>query len=64
MGRIDVVVSNAASNPYFGPLTAIPDEAFDKIMANNVKSTLWLAAMTLEGMAQRAQATGKAGVSS
>lgn len=49
-GRIDVVVANAASNPYYGPLTGIPDEAFDKIFANNVKSVLWLAAMTLPGM--------------
>jgi dehydrogenase/reductase SDR family protein 4 len=52
-GRIDVVVANAASNPYYGPLTEIPDDAFDKIMANNVKSTLWLAAMTLPGMARQ-----------
>ena len=52
-GGIDIVVSNAASNPYYGPLTGISDEAFDKIVANNVKSVLWLAAMTLEGMAQR-----------
>ena len=49
-GRIDVVVANAASNPYYGPLTGISDEAFDKIVANNVKSTLWLAAMTLPEM--------------
>ena len=49
-GRIDIVVANAASNPYYGPLTGIPDEAFDKIMANNVKSVLWLAAMTLPAM--------------
>jgi NAD(P)-dependent dehydrogenase (short-subunit alcohol dehydrogenase family) len=49
-GRVDIVVANAASNPYYGPLTAIPDEAFDKIFANNVKSVLWLAAMTLPGM--------------
>ena len=49
-GRIDVVVANAASNPYYGPLTGISDEQFDKIMANNVKSTLWLAGMTLPGM--------------
>jgi dehydrogenase/reductase SDR family protein 4 len=52
-GGIDVVVSNAASNPYYGPLTGISDEAFDKIIANNVKSVLWLAALTLEGMATR-----------
>lgn len=49
-GRVDIVVANAASNPHFGPLTEIPDEAFDKIFANNVKSVLWLAAMTLPGM--------------
>jgi len=52
-GRIDIAVANAASNPYYGPLAEIPDEAFDKIFANNVKSVLWLASMTLPGMAQR-----------
>src|SRR3954468_19482419 len=48
--RIDIVVANAAANPYYGPLTGIPDEAFDKIIANNVKSVLWLAQMTLPSM--------------
>jgi NAD(P)-dependent dehydrogenase (short-subunit alcohol dehydrogenase family) len=51
--RLDIVVANAAANPYYGPLTGIPDEAFDKIFTNNVKSVLWLAAMTLPGMAER-----------
>ena len=51
-GRIDIAVSNAASNPYYGPLADIPDDAFDKIFANNVKSVLWLAGMTLPGMAE------------
>jgi NAD(P)-dependent dehydrogenase (short-subunit alcohol dehydrogenase family) len=51
-GRIDIVVANAATNPYYGPLTGLPDEAFDKIFANNVKSTLWLASMTLPKMAE------------
>jgi dehydrogenase/reductase SDR family member 4 len=50
-GRIDIVVANAATNPYYGPLTGIADEAFDKIIGNNVKSVLWLAAMTLPEMA-------------
>jgi dehydrogenase/reductase SDR family protein 4 len=49
-GGIDIVVANAATNPYYGPLTGIADDAFDKIMANNLKSVLWLAAMTLPGM--------------
>ena len=52
-GGIDIVVANAAVNPYYGPLTGIPDEAFDKILATNVKSLLWLAGMTLPGMAER-----------
>jgi NAD(P)-dependent dehydrogenase (short-subunit alcohol dehydrogenase family) len=49
-GRIDIVVANAASNPYYGPLTGIGDDAFAKIFANNLQSVLWLAAMTLPGM--------------
>jgi dehydrogenase/reductase SDR family protein 4 len=51
--RLDIVVANAAANPYYGPLTDISDEAFDKIVTNNVKSVLWLAGMTLPGMAER-----------
>ena len=51
-GRLDIVVANAATNPYFGPITGISDEALDKILANNVKSVLWLAAMTLPAMAE------------
>jgi len=51
--RLDIVVANAAANPYYGPLTGISDEAFDKIITNNVKSVLWLAAMTLPGIAER-----------
>ncbi|HXI35630.1 MAG TPA: SDR family oxidoreductase [Burkholderiales bacterium] len=52
-GRLDIVCANAASNPYYGPLTGLPDDAFDKIFKNNVQSSLWLAAMTLPGMAAR-----------
>src|SRR5688500_12182159 len=50
-GAIDIVVANAATNPYYGPLTGLPDEAFDKIFGNNVKSVLWLAGMTLPVLA-------------
>ena len=59
-GRIDIVVANAASNPYYGPLTGISDDAFDKIVASNLKSVLWLAALTLPGMAEPDK-KGKAG---
>lgn len=51
-GRIDVLVCNAAVNPYFGPMSAISDEAFDKIMNSNVRSTMWLANMALPWIAK------------
>ena len=52
-GRVDIAVANAAVNPYYGPLAQIPDEAFDKVFLNNVKSVLWFAGMTIPGMAER-----------
>jgi NAD(P)-dependent dehydrogenase (short-subunit alcohol dehydrogenase family) len=52
-GRIDVLVCNAAVNPYYGPLLDITDEAFDKIMSSNVKSNLWLCALAIPEMAAR-----------
>lgn len=56
-GRIDALVCNAAVNPYFGPLAGIGDEAFDKIMATNIKSNLWLANLAIPGMAERGGGT-------
>lgn len=52
-GRIDVLVCNAAVNPYYGPLAEIPDDAYDKIMETNVRSNLWLCNMVLPQMAKR-----------
>jgi NAD(P)-dependent dehydrogenase (short-subunit alcohol dehydrogenase family) len=52
-GRIDVLVCNAATNPYFGPMLNASDEVFDKIMLTNVKSVMWLANMVLPQMAER-----------
>ncbi len=48
---IDVLVCNAAVNPYFGPLSGIPDDAFDKIMNSNVRSNVWLCNMALPHIA-------------
>jgi NAD(P)-dependent dehydrogenase (short-subunit alcohol dehydrogenase family) len=53
LGRIDILVCNAASNPYFGPMARMPDEAFHKILQNNVVSNHWLANLVLPEMAQR-----------
>jgi NAD(P)-dependent dehydrogenase (short-subunit alcohol dehydrogenase family) len=52
-GRIDVLVCNAASNPYYGPMSELPDEAFNKVLQNNIVSNLWLANLVLPEMAQR-----------
>ncbi len=54
-GRIDVLVCNAASNPYYGPMAEIPDEAYEKIMNANLQSILWLCNMAIPGMAQRGE---------
>jgi NAD(P)-dependent dehydrogenase (short-subunit alcohol dehydrogenase family) len=52
-GGVDILVCNAAINPHFGPASGIPDDAFDKIMASNIKSNHWLCNMALPGMAAR-----------
>lgn len=52
-GRIDILVCNAASNPYYGPMSGLPDEAFQKILQNNIVANHWLANMVLPEMARR-----------
>lgn len=42
-GRIDILVNNAATNPVFGGVAQVEEEAFDKIMAVNVKAPFELA---------------------
>jgi NAD(P)-dependent dehydrogenase (short-subunit alcohol dehydrogenase family) len=51
-GRLDVLVCNAAVNPFFGPMSQIPDDAFDRIMGSNVRSNHWLCQMALPHIAQ------------
>ena len=53
VGPIDVLVCNAASNPYFGPSSGMGDEVFEKIMRNNVLSNHWLCQMVQPDMAAR-----------
>ncbi len=54
-GRIDVLVCNAASNPYYGPMAGISDEAFRKILDNNVLSNHWLIQMAAPQMLERGE---------
>ena len=52
-GRIDVLVCNAASNPYYGPQHGISDEQFRKVLDNNIVSNHWLIAMVAPEMRER-----------
>jgi len=57
LDKVDVLVCNAASNPYYGPMAQMPDDAFNKILQNNVVSNHWLANLVLPEMAQRKDGT-------
>lgn len=41
-GRLDILVSNAATNPYFGEMTGCDEGAWDKIMDVNLKGPFFL----------------------
>lgn len=53
LGRIDVLVCNAATNPYYGPMAGISDEQFRKILDNNIVSNHWLIQMVAPEMIER-----------
>lgn len=50
-GRLDILVCNAAVNPYFGPMQTMPEESYDKIMNCNVKANFLLCNMAAPRMA-------------
>ncbi|MBU6471721.1 MAG: glucose 1-dehydrogenase [Alphaproteobacteria bacterium] len=52
-GKIDILVCNAALNPYYGPQMEIPDDVFDKVMAANIRSNHWLSQLVLPEMVER-----------
>jgi NAD(P)-dependent dehydrogenase (short-subunit alcohol dehydrogenase family) len=52
-GKIDILVCNAASNPYYGPMAGITDEAFRKILDNNIISNHWMVKMVAPEMRER-----------
>ncbi|MCF4127455.1 SDR family oxidoreductase [Methylobacterium sp. SyP6R] len=52
-GRIDTLVCNAASNPYYGPMSGISDDQFRKILDNNVIASHWLIGFCAPGMIER-----------
>lgn len=52
-GKVDVLVCNAAANPYYGPMSGISDEQFRKIFDNNVLANHWLISMVAPMMVER-----------
>ena len=52
-GPIDICVCNAASNPYYGPMLEITDDAFGKILTNNIVANNWLVSMVAPEMKAR-----------
>ena len=49
-GRVDILVNNAAINPYYGPLEGSEEGVFDKIMEVNVKAPWMLSNLVLPHM--------------
>jgi NAD(P)-dependent dehydrogenase (short-subunit alcohol dehydrogenase family) len=52
-GHIDVLICNAASNPHYGPLGDIADDAFRKVLDNNILANHWLIQMVAPEMRAR-----------
>ena len=53
LGPIDILVCNAASNPYYGPMAGISDEQFRKVLDNNILSNHWLVQLVVPQMVER-----------
>jgi NAD(P)-dependent dehydrogenase (short-subunit alcohol dehydrogenase family) len=54
-GKIDTLVCNAASNPYYGPQAGISDDQFRKILDNNIVANHWLISLVVPQMIERKQ---------
>ena len=52
-GKIDILVCNAASNPYYGSQLEISDDAFSKILTNNIIANNWMIGMVAPEMKAR-----------
>jgi dehydrogenase/reductase SDR family protein 4 len=50
MGRLDILVNNAATNPFYGPIQNIEESVFDKVIEVNLKGVLFLSIYAAEVM--------------
>lgn len=53
LGPVDILVCNAASNPYYGSMDGIEDEQFRKVLDNNILSNHWLMQLALPDMRKK-----------
>lgn len=53
LGKVDILVCNAAVNPFYGSMLDIPDDAFEKVLDSNIKSNHWLCQIVLPEMVER-----------
>lgn len=53
LGKVDILVANAAVNPYMGPFLDTPDDAFDKTIRVNIRSNMKLAKAVVPGMQEK-----------
>ncbi len=49
-GPVDILVGNAGVNVFYGNISEIPDDAYEKTMTTNVQANLWLARMVAPDM--------------
>lgn len=52
IGRLDILINNAATNPYFGPATELTPEAFDKTVDVNLKGPYFMSSRAVPLMAE------------
>lgn len=64
LGRIDILVNNAATNPVFGPVANLDERAWDAIMNTNVKSAFFLSKMVRDAMKEHGEGGSIVNVSS
>ena len=50
LGKIDIVVCNAAVNPFYGSMLEISDKAYEKVLDSNVRSNHWLSQLVIPDM--------------
>lgn len=53
LGTIDILVCNAAVNPFYGSMLEISDTAYEKVLDSNVKSNHWLSQLVIPDMIER-----------